>query len=73
MWLKLCYFARMSFKTAWLVRMIISVTVGMRFLILVFGISVLAFGNAFIILARMNEPSFIEKDGIWEAVRYSYR
>ena len=63
----------MSFKTAWLVRMIISVTVGMKWLIFVFSLSILAFSNTFLILSRMNSPAFIGKDGIWEAIKYSYR
>ena len=63
----------MSFRTAWLIRMIISVTVGMKWLILIFFLSILAFSNAFLLLSRMNSPAFIGKDGIWEAMSYSYR
>jgi hypothetical protein len=73
MWLKLCYFGRMSFKTAWLVRMVVSVIQGMVYFLVVFVLFILAFANSFLLAARMNDPIFTGNDGFWGAIKYSYR
>ena len=87
MWLKLCYFGRMSFRTAWLVRMIMAVTTGMTYFILIFAISIFGFANSFLILSRMRDGGKItENDGVreiesyvlpeggyWDAIKFSYR
>lgn len=88
MWLKLCYFGRMSFRTAWLVRMIMAVTTGMTYFILIFAISIFGFANSFLILSRMRDGGIVTEDdngnkaiesyvlpegGYWDAIKFSYR
>lgn len=73
MWLKLIYFGRMFLSTAWMVRMIYSVTSGLGNFILIFAIMVIGFANTFIIVARVSDPIFTGEGGFWDAIKYSYR
>lgn len=72
MWLKLFYFGRIFLSTAWMVRMINAVTFDMRYFLLVFGIMVLGFANAFYVLSRNGSPQFTGEN-FWYAIIYSYR
>ena len=72
MWLKLLYFGRMFFSTAWMVRMIGSVTRDMIPFLIIFSISVISFANAYHIISRNGTPS-VSGDNFFEAIVYSYK
>lgn len=72
MWIKLIYFGRMFFSTAWMVRMINSVTKDMRYFLIIFAISVVAFANAYEILSRNGSPR-VSGANFWDAIVYSYQ
>jgi membrane-associated HD superfamily phosphohydrolase len=52
MWLKLFYFGRIFLSTAAMIRMVLEITYDMKFFLLVLIISIAAFGNCFMIIAR---------------------
>lgn len=52
MYVKLIYFGRISRKTAWMVRMIYSVTIDIRYYLFIFVIMVLGFSNSFYIINK---------------------
>ena len=72
MWIKLIYFGRMYFSTAWLVRMVVAIIKDMKYFFLVFAIMVIAFSNSFYIISKNGDPS-ITGDNFWYSVTYSYR
>ena len=72
MWTKLCYFGRIFLDTAWMVRMIFSVTSDMGYFLLVFSLMVLAFANSNFILARNGSPRFTGEN-FWFSIIDSYR
>lgn len=75
MWVKLVYFGRLWSKTAWLVRMVIAVVQGMKYFLIIFFVSILGFGNSFLLLARSQDEAnnIIGGDGVWKSLEYSYR
>ena len=72
MWIKLIYFGRLFFSTAWLVRMIVSIIFDMRYFFLVFTVMVVAFSNSFYIISKNGNPS-ITGANFWYAITYTYR
>ena len=56
MWLKLLYFFRINKDTAYLIRMIAKVVVGMRTFLGVLLITIVGFGDGFISLKKVNNP-----------------
>lgn len=72
MWIKLLYFGRMFFSTAWMVRMVSSVAKDMRFFLIIFTISVISFANAYEIISRNGTPP-ISGGSFFYAIVYSYK
>jgi hypothetical protein len=72
MWVRILYFGRMFFSTAWMVRMISSVTKDMRYFLFIFIYFVAAFANAYLIISRNGDPSIIEEN-YFDAFVYSYQ
>lgn len=76
-WIKLLYFMRIYKSTGFLIRIIISVIVDMRYFIFLLLTTVLAFGDAFQSLAKTNKNSENEDDvfvsGFIMSFLYTYR
>ena len=60
--------------------MIMAVTTGMTYFILIFAISIFGFANSFLILSRMRDGNNVSSDGYvlpvggyWDAIKFSYR
>ncbi len=62
MWLKLLYFFRINKNTAYLIRMIAKVVVGMRTFLLVLLITIVGFADAFISLQNQVNPITLNTD-----------
>lgn len=72
MWLKLLYFGRMFFSTAWMVRMIGAVARDMIPFLIIFSISVISFANAYVIISRNGDPP-AAGDSFFDSIVYSYK
>ena len=79
MWFKFLYFFRIFEPTAYLIRMIVTVIASMKYFFLVLAVTIIGFGNAFLVIAmgnpkyedEENNPRFIE--GFMESMLFSYR
>lgn len=74
MWLKFLYFFRIFDKTSYLIRAVVEVVKTMRHFFLVLLFTIIAFGNAFLVLALGNETDegkFIT--GYVDSLLFSYR
>jgi len=72
MHLRVLYFGRLFFSTAWMVRMISSVTKDMRYFLFIFIYVVVAFADAYLIINRNGDPPIFE-DNFFDAFIYSYQ
>jgi hypothetical protein len=73
MWMKLFYFGRIFISTAAMIRMIIEITIDMKYFLIVFIISILSFGNCFFILARNGSGDLFTGGNYFRAFLYTYR
>ncbi len=54
MWFKFLYFFRIFEPTAYLIRMIVTVIASMKYFFLVLAVTIIGFGNAFLVIAMGN-------------------
>lgn len=78
MWFKFLYFFRIFEPTAYLIRMIVTVIASMQYFFLVLAVTIIGFGNAFLVIALGNTPTdgddnprFI--DNFFNSMLFSYR
>ena len=57
MWFKFLYFFRIFQPTAYLIRMIVTVIVGMKYFLLMLLVTIIGFGNAFLVISMGNVAS----------------
>lgn len=73
MWFKVFYFGRMFFSTAAMIRMVLEITLDMKYFLLVLIIAIAGFGNFFFIMARnYGTDELFTGDNYWRAFLYSY-
>lgn len=74
MWFKVFYFLRIFSQTASLVRMIIEITLDMKWFLLIFLMAVIGFANSFFVIARnTDQEEFFTGKDMWYSMIYSYR
>ena len=54
MWFKFLYFFRIFEPTAYLIRMIVTVIASMKYFFLVLAVTIIGFGNAFLVISMGN-------------------
>jgi len=73
MWVKLFYFGRIFISTATMIRLVLEISWGMKFYIIMFIVVIAGFGNSFMILARNhNGKDIFTGDNYWRSFLYSY-
>jgi hypothetical protein len=74
MWFKFLYFFRIFKPTGYLIRMIVTVVVDMRYFLIVLLVTILGFGNAFLVISLGNtdEKNIFTTDFI-DSFFYTYR
>jgi len=78
MWLKFLYFFRIFEQTSYLIRMIVEVVIDMRHFLLVLFVTIIGFGNAFLVLSLGNVGNSLEDKNVFigtfvDSIFYSYR
>ena len=72
MWIKLLYFMRIFKETGYLIRMITTVIIDMRFFFLVLVIGIVAFGDSFLSIAGGNTGDDVFTSGFINSIIYTY-
>lgn len=72
MWIRLFYLLRVFAYTSYLVNMIISIVWNMKYFMLAFLLSTVAFGNCFYILGRNTGEINFTGDDVWQSFIYAY-
>jgi glucan-binding YG repeat protein len=72
MYVRLLYFGRMFFSTAWMVRMINSVISDSRYFLILFALSIIAFANSLAIISRNGAPP-VTGGNYFDGIVYTYK
>lgn len=73
MWLKLLYFLRIYESTGYLIRIIVSVCVDMRYFLFILFLTIMAFGDALRAISTSNLPQNQFIVYWWQSFAYVYR
>lgn len=73
LWLKLLYFLRIYQSTGYLIRIIISVVVDMRYFLFILFLTIMAFGDSLRAISTSNLPQNQFIVSWWQSFAYVYR